>query len=51
MFMYEKYLSDIFQRVKKKISNATILSTTKEIRRDYQSSHHRVYEFNQYSLW
>lgn len=50
MFVYEKYLSDIFQWVKKKISNATILSTTKEIHRDYQSGHHRIYEFNQYLL-
>ncbi|AKG33105.1 Uncharacterised protein [Salmonella enterica] len=51
MFMYEKYLSDIFQWVKKKISNATTLSMAKKIRRDYQSGHYRVYEFNQYSLW
>lgn len=29
MFMYEKYLSDIFQWVKKKISNATTLSMAK----------------------
>lgn len=29
MFVYEKYLSDIFQRVKKRISNATTLSTAK----------------------
>lgn len=29
MFVYEKYLSDIFQRVKKKISNATTLSMAK----------------------
>lgn len=50
MFMYEKYLSDIFQLVKK-ISNATTLSMAKKIRRDYQSGHYRVYEFNQYSLW
>lgn len=51
MIVYEKYLSDIFQLVKKKISNATLLPTTKKIRRDYQSGHYRVYEFNQYSLW
>ncbi len=50
MFMYEKYLSDIFQWVKKDF-NATTLSMAKKIRRDYQSGHYRVYEFNQYSLW
>ncbi|EHC55800.1 hypothetical protein LTSEJOH_6197 [Salmonella enterica subsp. enterica serovar Johannesburg str. S5-703] len=49
--MYEKYLSDIFQRVKKRFPTQQPCQWLKKIRRDYQSGHYRVYEFNQYSLW
>lgn len=50
MFMYEKYLRDIFQWVKKDFQRYNPVNGQK-IRRDYQSGHYRVYEFNQYSLW